>query len=65
MHFTERVKQMHVPLEQHAISHAFGGAIALIYAVEHPRLTYDIDINISLLPGVVLGGGPMPREDDV
>ncbi len=48
LNFTERVRQIHVALEQHAISHAFGGAIALIYAVEHPRLTYDIDLNIAV-----------------
>ncbi len=48
MNFTDRVKQIHAALEQHAVSHAFGGAIALIYAVEHPRLTYDIDLNIAV-----------------
>lgn len=46
--FNERVKQIHASLDQHGIHHAFGGAIALIYAVEHPRLTHDIDLNIAV-----------------
>lgn len=53
LNFNERVKQIHAALDAHGIAHAFGGAIALIYAVEHPRLTHDIDLNISVDPARV------------
>jgi hypothetical protein len=46
--FNDRVKEIHASLDAHAIPHAFGGAIALIYGVHDPRLTHDIDINISV-----------------
>ena len=28
------------------LPHAFGGALALAFAVQHPRATADIDVNI-------------------
>ncbi|MGH3279271.1 MAG: hypothetical protein ACRDNW_09050 [Trebonia sp.] len=46
--FPDRVKEIHRSLDGHAIAHAFGGAIALIYGVADPRLTHDIDLNISV-----------------
>ncbi len=46
--FNDRVKELHASLDAHGIPHAFGGAIALIYGVYEPRLTHDIDINISV-----------------
>jgi hypothetical protein len=48
--FTDRVKEIHASLDAHGIPHAFGGAIALIYGVRDPRLTHDIDLNISVAP---------------
>lgn len=38
---------IHDALDQAGIPHAFGGAVALAYAVPHPRATNDIDINIA------------------
>jgi hypothetical protein len=46
--FNDRVKEIHHSLDVHGVPHAFGGAIALIYGVQDPRLTHDIDINISV-----------------
>jgi hypothetical protein len=48
--FNDRVKEIHASLDAHGIPHAFGGAIALIYGVSDPRLTHDIDLNISVAP---------------
>lgn len=39
---------IHEALDAAGIEHAFGGAIALAYAVPDPRATIDIDINIAL-----------------
>ena len=39
---------IHRALDSAGIEHAFGGAIALAYAVPEPRATIDIDINISV-----------------
>lgn len=39
---------IHVALDIAGIGHAFGGAIALAYAVGDPRVTNDIDINITV-----------------
>ena len=38
---------MHAALAEGGVAHGFGGAIALAYAVEEPRATVDIDLNIS------------------
>jgi hypothetical protein len=51
--FNDRVKEIHASLDAHGIPHAFGGAIALIYGVNDPRLTHDIDLNISVPPARV------------
>jgi len=39
---------IHEALDQAGIEHAFGGAIALAYAVPEPRATIDIDINVAV-----------------
>jgi hypothetical protein len=39
---------IHEALVQAGIEHAFGGAIALAYAVPEPRTTIDIDINVAV-----------------
>lgn len=44
----ERIRALHAGLQARRIPHAFGGAIALAYAVEEPRGTRDIDVNIFL-----------------
>lgn len=49
--FNDRVKEIHHHLDAARIGHAFGGAIALIYAVFDPRLTHDIDLNIAVPVG--------------
>lgn len=38
---------MHAALAEAGIGHGFGGAIALAYAVDEPRATVDIDLNIT------------------
>ncbi|HEV2369438.1 MAG TPA: hypothetical protein VGR90_06155 [Acidimicrobiales bacterium] len=47
----QKVFALHRALERGGVPHAFGGAIALAYAVNEARATHDIDINIFLLPG--------------
>jgi hypothetical protein len=39
---------IHDALDNAEIEHAFGGAIALAYAVPEPRATMDIDINVAV-----------------
>jgi len=61
MRFVDRVLVMHRALDDAGIGHAFGGAIALAYAVHEPRATIDIDLNISadpMAPRVVLKAMP-------
>jgi pimeloyl-ACP methyl ester carboxylesterase len=45
--FAERVVAVHRSLSAGGIGHGFGGAIALAYAVNEPRATVDIDINVA------------------
>jgi hypothetical protein len=59
MTFVERVVAMHLALRAAGIEHGFGGAIALAYAVDEPRATVDIDLNIAGDPSAVLGALPM------
>ncbi len=47
MNFAERIVVMHWALERASIPHGFGGAIALAYAVDEPRATVDIDLNVG------------------
>lgn len=42
----ERIVAVCDSLDQHAVSWALGGALALAYATEEPRGTRDIDINV-------------------
>lgn len=42
----EVVRSLHDHLGRAAIPHAFGGAIALAYAVPEPRATIDVDLNV-------------------
>ncbi len=46
----EKVAAIHGALDGAAISHAFGGALALAYYAE-PRATIDIDVNVFASPG--------------
>ncbi len=45
----DKLIHVHATLAEHAIPHAFGGAIALAFYGE-PRGTRDLDINIALPP---------------
>lgn len=44
----DKLVAIHDALDTAGIEHAFGGAIALAYAVPEPRATIDIDINIAV-----------------
>jgi Nucleotidyl transferase AbiEii toxin, Type IV TA system len=44
----DKLVAIHEALDAASTPHAFGGAIALAYAVPDPRATNDIDINISV-----------------
>lgn len=44
----DKLLAVHRALDVVAVPHAFGGAIALAYAVEDPRATNDIDVNIAV-----------------
>jgi hypothetical protein len=42
----DKLFAIHDSLQDHALPHAFGGAIALAYCVEEPRGTRDLDVNV-------------------
>ena len=42
----EVVRAVHAALDDAGVPHAFGGAIALAYAVPEPRGTIDVDVNV-------------------
>lgn len=44
----DKLLAIHRALDVAAIPHAFGGAIALAYAVADPRATNDIDLNVAV-----------------
>ncbi len=44
----DKLVAIHQALDRAAVPHAFGGAIALAYAIFDPRATNDIDINIAV-----------------
>lgn len=46
MIFAERLVVLDKALTLGWLPHAFGGALALAFAVQHPRATADIDVNI-------------------
>lgn len=46
MRLAERLVVLDRALTHARLPHAFGGALALAFAVEHPRATADIDVNI-------------------
>ncbi len=46
MILAERLVVLDRALTEARLPHAFGGALALAFAVEHPRATADIDVNI-------------------
>ena len=54
---TEKIVRLHRALEEGALEHAFGGALALAYCTEDPRATHDIDLNVFVgidqLPAVL------------
>jgi hypothetical protein len=61
----DKLVAIHRGLDGASIPHGFGGAIALAYAVEEPRATDDIDVNISVPVGEarrVLDAMPEPVE---
>jgi len=47
---SERLLAVHDALDDAAIPHAFGGAIALAYCTEEPRGTRDLDVNVFVSP---------------
>jgi hypothetical protein len=49
----EQILALHGALGEAGIPHAFGGALALAYAVEEVRATMDIDCNVFVAPGRV------------
>lgn len=50
MNLADRLLAIHEALDEGAIEHAVGGAIALAYWTQEPRGTRDIDINIFVPP---------------
>ncbi len=50
MTLADRVVELHRALDRAAVSHAFGGAIALAYWTLEPRGTRDIDVNVFVPP---------------
>lgn len=44
----DKLIAIHDALDSSGIEHAFGGAVALAYAVPEPRATIDIDVNIAV-----------------
>jgi len=42
----DRVLELHAALSDAGLPYAFGGAIALGYATEEPRMTRDVDVNV-------------------
>lgn len=44
--FVDVTLEVHEAFERAAIAHAFGGAIALAYAIDEPRTTRDVDVNV-------------------
>jgi hypothetical protein len=46
----EKLFAVHEALQEAALPHAFGGAIALAYCVAEPRGTRDLDVNIFVDP---------------
>ena len=71
----DKLFAIHDSLTDAALSHAFGGAIALAYCVEEPRGTRDLDVNIfvdaseagsvlgSLPDGVRVSGGDIAKVE--
>ena len=47
----DKLVAIHEALDSAGIGHAFGGAVALAYAVPEPRATIDLDINIAVPVG--------------
>lgn len=47
MRLPDKLLAVHRALDAAGYPHAFGGAIALAYHVEHPRATADIDVNVQ------------------
>jgi len=43
---TAKIVRLHEALEEAALPHAFGGALALAFCTQEPRATQDIDLNI-------------------
>ncbi|MBA2609960.1 MAG: hypothetical protein H0U92_13545 [Actinobacteria bacterium] len=48
--FAAKVRAVHEALDVAGLPHAFGGAIALAYAVLDPRNTSDVDVNVFVAP---------------
>jgi hypothetical protein len=66
----QRLLAIHDALRDHAIPHAFGGAIALAYCTEEPRGTRDLDVNVFVAPAnaspvlAALPDGIVATDDD-
>lgn len=48
MSLTKKIVRLHRALDRAAVSHAFGGALALAFCTSDPRATHDIDVNVFL-----------------
>jgi hypothetical protein len=46
----ERIVALHVALDDAALPHAFGGALALAWCTQRARGTIDVDINVFVPP---------------
>lgn len=46
----QRLLAVHDALDEAALPHAFGGAIALAYCTREPRGTRDLDVNVFVSP---------------
>jgi hypothetical protein len=59
----EKVVALHRALDEAALPHAFGGALALAWCTRQPRGTADIDLNVFVRPARVgKVRAALPRE---
>ncbi|MGH9026403.1 MAG: hypothetical protein ACRDWD_09870 [Acidimicrobiia bacterium] len=70
MKLPRKIVTLHRSLEQAAIPHAFGGALALAWCTQRARATIDIDLNLFVAPNhavavlAALPAGVRVTDDD-